>query len=317
MDSDHPENSRRIGIAGGGAVARSLALALAPGFDEILIWTRRPEQGRDLIDQVRERSSEARFRSARSIGDLSGLELVILAVTDRAIAEVAELLADSGPSTRPDARGTALHLSGYHDLGIIAALETGGWGIGSAHPLISFPSDLNAEIDLNGAWWAVRGEATARERIRELIRLTQGHELELAGGVDAKSDYHAAASLAANGLVAVFDAAIEILKGATPDEDGARRAFAHLLRGVLENIDRLGAPDALTGPVVRGDAEVVAGHRRRLGSIDETGSGDLDSIYRVLSRRMLEIASRSRAGAPELRSQLERALSPSTDPKTP
>jgi predicted short-subunit dehydrogenase-like oxidoreductase (DUF2520 family) len=63
-----------------------------------------------------------------------------------------------------------------------------------------------------------------------------------------------------------------------------------LLRGAVENLALKGLPGALTGPASRGDAEVVA---RQLGALQ----GDAAEVYRLLSRRLVDLAERGGLGA--------------------
>jgi predicted short-subunit dehydrogenase-like oxidoreductase (DUF2520 family) len=59
-----------------------------------------------------------------------------------------------------------------------------------------------------------------------------------------------------------------------------------LVRGTLTNIERLGIPGALTGPIARGDVQTVAGHvtalRQRVPELLE--------LYRVLARQTIPLA---------------------------
>jgi predicted short-subunit dehydrogenase-like oxidoreductase (DUF2520 family) len=80
--------------------------------------------------------------------------------------------------------------------------------------------------------------------------------------------YHAAAALVANGGAALTYAGIQILEELGFEEREARRGLAHLLRSVAENVELLGLPGALTGPVVRGDAVTVGAHLSALAGLN-------------------------------------------------
>ena len=86
--------------------------------------------------------------------------------------------------------------------------------------------------------------------------------------------------------------------GAPPER--ALGALVPLLRGVVENLAMKGLPGALTGPASRGDAEVVA---RQLGAL----RGDAAEVYRMLSRRLVDLAERGGLGA-EKAAKVRRAL---------
>ena len=58
------------------------------------------------------------------------------------------------------------------------------------------------------------------------------------------------------------------------------------MRGTLANVERLGIPGALTGPIARGDAATVAGHVAAL----RQRAPDLLELYRVLARQTIPLA---------------------------
>jgi predicted short-subunit dehydrogenase-like oxidoreductase (DUF2520 family) len=58
------------------------------------------------------------------------------------------------------------------------------------------------------------------------------------------------------------------------------------VRGTLANVERLGIPAALTGPIARGDAATVAGHVAAL----RARAPELLPLYRLLARATLPLA---------------------------
>lgn len=78
-----------------------------------------------------------------------------------------------------------------------------------------------------------------------------------------------------------------------PREHG-EKALASLTRSVLDNIDAAGLPQALTGPIARGDAATVAQHLSALLGL----SCEVTEIYRSLSYTAVDMAQR-KGVAPE------------------
>ncbi|MEO5567753.1 MAG: DUF2520 domain-containing protein [Gemmatimonadaceae bacterium] len=76
---------------------------------------------------------------------------------------------------------------------------------------------------------------------------------------DKRAAYHAAAAIAANFLVTLEVMAARV--GGTAGIE--RRHLMPLARAALENWGAMGA-DALTGPIARGDAEIVEKHRAEI-----------------------------------------------------
>jgi predicted short-subunit dehydrogenase-like oxidoreductase (DUF2520 family) len=68
--------------------------------------------------------------------------------------------------------------------------------------------------------------------------------------------------------------------------DEAPRLVGPLLRTVGENVTRLGLPEALSGPVRRGDAATLRRHLRRL----RQRTPDLVPLYVELARAQLGMA---------------------------
>jgi predicted short-subunit dehydrogenase-like oxidoreductase (DUF2520 family) len=101
---------------------------------------------------------------------------------------------------------------------------------------------------------------------------------------NGRSAYHAGAAMAASGLVSLLDAAIAAWTEAGVSEREAMTALAALMRSALAGGEARGAVAALTGPVVRGDAEVVQAHVRALPE-------DVLPIYLALQQRVLAHAA--------------------------
>src|SRR5690606_37548741 len=75
-----------------------------------------------------------------------------------------------------------------------------------------------------------------------------------------RARYHAAACLVGNYPQVLMAAAIRLLDGCGVAETDARDALGALLGGAADNAAGMPPEDALTGPVSRGDVEVVCRH---------------------------------------------------------
>ena len=76
--------------------------------------------------------------------------------------------------------------------------------------------------------------------------------------------YHAAAVFASNYAVALLAVAEQLMVRAGVGAADAQAALARLAAGAVENVAAHGPIAALTGPIVRGDAETVERHLTRL-----------------------------------------------------
>ena len=100
--------------------------------------------------------------------------------------------------------------------------------------------------------------------------------------------YHAALCVMSNYLVALADLGSGLLAHSGMDRAEALAAAEPLIRGTVENIGSVGVPDALTGPIARGDIATVARHLQALDAIDKK-TGD---TYRALGVYTVDIARR-------------------------
>jgi predicted short-subunit dehydrogenase-like oxidoreductase (DUF2520 family) len=92
--------------------------------------------------------------------------------------------------------------------------------------------------------------------------------------------------LAANGVVALVEAAQRCFAASGLDGEASRRALQGLATPALRNALELGPSAALTGPVARGDAETV---RRELALLMERDATTAQA-YRALAVLALELA---------------------------
>jgi len=180
--------------------------------------------------------------------------LVILAVPDSAIAEVAQEV---------QLGRWVAHVSGATPLAALAPHKRRF----TVHPLQTLTLERGAE-QLDGAWAAITAEtAGARKRARWLAETLGLKPFELA---DAdRTLYHAGAVIGGNFLVTLYRIAARLLSesGAPPE------AIVPLMTRTIEN------DFALTGPIARGDLETVEAHIAAL----EKRAPDLVPLYRALA----------------------------------
>ncbi len=129
-----------------------------------------------------------------------------------------------------------------------------------------------------------------------------GVPVRLAPG--SKAAYHAAAVLAAGGVVALLDTIREIAAVVGLDEAGALQIYLPLLEQTVANARALGVATALTGPATRGDAGTIAAH---LAALQRGAPGALP-VYRALLDRSIRMAADRGALSPDAAEQLRTAL---------
>ncbi len=195
----------------------------------------------------------------RSIDDLAAeSELILIAVSDRAIAEVAESI--------PKTRGIIFHPSGA-----LTSLR-GGF---SLHPLKALPP-VGEASDLRSALLVFEG--AHRDIARRIADAASARFTEIAP--EQKMLYHAAAVFGSNYVAALLDIA-EGLIGIERTRDD----LAALAESAIENWRTHTDARRFTGPAARGDRQVLARHVAALQNDPQVAE-----IYRLLAERILATA---------------------------
>ncbi len=215
----------------------------------------------------------------------SKAEIVLITTPDRVIREVCDRIAAGGLK----AGSLVVHTSGAHTLDLLAAAAAKGAYRAVVHPLQSVPSREQGIRTLPGSYFRIEADAEAREAARAIVTSLGGIELVMP---QWKSDdqsaalYHAGAVAVSNFFVALIDYGLKFYQTLGADKKEALKAVLPLIRGTLRNIEAVGIPDALTGPVMRGDIDTV---RRHLEAM-ETKAPELAGLYKALTRQTVEVA---------------------------
>lgn len=258
--SELPGAPLDVAVVGAGRVGCSIGRALAANGHRIVAASvARPESASRVLD---------------ALGHVPLVEpgdapltatVVVLSVPDDALAETAARVA---AGMRPGA--VAVHTSGISGVDVLAPC---GANVAAIHPAQTIPEPTT---ELDGVFFGV----TAPEGMREWASWFVGElgGIALAVPEGERVLYHAALAIASNFTVALAGDAAELL--------GDPAVLAPLLRQSVENVIRLGADQALTGPVVRGDAGTV---RRHVAALSQQAPHLLES-YLANARRALERA---------------------------
>jgi len=209
--------------------------------------------GSALARALRAAGAKVTLRPARKgLPRAIDADVVVLAVRDRDVGPTASAMV--GVVAR---RAVVVHVSGALDAEALAPLRGHCAGVAQMHPMISFASTRKSPGLARGNVH-VQGDAPAVARARRIARLL-GMTARTVPGLDTIA-YHAAAGLVANGAAALAAVGAELLVRAGVARREAPKMLGPLLRSVADNVEALGFPEALTGPVRRGDASGVEKH---------------------------------------------------------
>jgi predicted short-subunit dehydrogenase-like oxidoreductase (DUF2520 family) len=207
-----------------------------------------------------------------------GTTAVFLSVPDLVLHEISAALAAHG---RAPGGCVAFHLSGALGTDPLAPLLTQGYGIGALHPLQTLADPVLGARQLRGVYFSLSGDPAALAVARRIVHHLGG--ASLAVSVARRPLYHASAVFASNYLAGLIAAAGRLMAQAGVPEDEALQAILPLARGSLENLDRMGPVQALTGPISRGDLETIRLHLRSLEPRER-------ALYAAMGREILYLA---------------------------
>lgn len=202
---------------------------------------------------------------------------VLVTVPDKAVSLIAQTL----HKTKAHRAGqVVVHTAGALSSLALSPLQESGVSIGSMHPLQTFADPLLGSKRFRGVTVSIEGDEPAVAFARQLIEDLGGKPVVIPA--EAKPRYHAAAVLASNAVIALASVASELL-----ELPGALNALLPLMQGALENLDALGLPQALTGPVDRKDQATLLSHLKALQN-----NPTALQVYCALGEATVEVAKR-------------------------
>lgn len=219
-----------------------------------------------------------------SISDLTEVFSDILFITtqDGNIESAAKEIA-------PKIRNTPIvfHTSGSMASTVLDELKSAGCHTGSIHPLVSVSRADLGPARFRGAFFCVEGDPAAVEVGTKIVEDLGG--MPFAIDTKFKTLYHAAAVTACGHLVALFDAAVEMMTKCGLSADDSKKILIPLVTSTVQNLAEQTTSAALTGTFARADIETFTRH---LTALNANVSDDLLEIYLLLGERSLELAAR-------------------------
>lgn len=215
-----------------------------------------------------------------------GADIIFITTPDSVIQVVCETVARSR-GFRPGA--LVIHTSGAHSLDLLEAVHEAGGLRAVMHPLQSLASREQGVKTLPGSYFRIEADSEALGTAQDIVASLGGIELvmpEWRSDKESAALYHAGAVAVSNYFVALVDYGLKFYAALGADKKEALKAVLPLIRGTLHNIETLGIPDALTGPIMRGDVRTVRDHidamRKR--------APELTVLYKELARQTVQMA---------------------------
>jgi len=264
-----------LGFIGAGKVGTTLArLLFARGFVIPVIYSYSRDHAESLALMVRAKAAD----SAEEV--MTSTDLTFLTVPDDAIAEFVALVTK-------ELKGKAIvHTSGAQEAGVLGGLAAQGAMVGSLHPIFPFADVEQSVKGLPGTVFGVQAESQLLQRwLAEIVSALKGQTLTIGAG--QKALYHSALVFASNYGVTLYAIAQRLLMQIGAESEVSTLALNTLTAGMVRNLQMMGVPDALTGPLVRGDVGTIETHLAALQLFDTT----LADVYRQLAIQTLPLAA--------------------------
>ena len=261
----------RVGVVGVGRAGVALGAALDRAGHRVVaahaVSDRSIERARTMLPEAELVSTEEVVRRC---------DLVLLAAPDDALPA----LADNLPFTPGQ---FVVHCSGRYGVGVLRAAAAAGALPLALHPAMTLTGTSLDLERLSGAPFGVTAPEKLRMAAEALVVEMGGDPVWIPE--EARVTYHAALAHSANHLITLVGSAMEVLDRAGVERPA--RLLAPLLQASLDNALRMGY-HALTGPVVRGDAQTVAAHLQALGDDPQVRAAYLPMARLTADRALAE-----------------------------
>jgi predicted short-subunit dehydrogenase-like oxidoreductase (DUF2520 family) len=295
----------RVGVIGAGAVGSAISRALAArGARVLAITSRTAAHAEALAGMI---PGSVAVISANAVAAES--ETILVAVPDDAIAEVAT-------GTHWHAGQLVMHLSGAQGAEALVSARAQDARVAALHPLMTFPRTTQAPAigailrRLAGCSWAFEADDEASvDQCIAIVEALDGHAIRLTAA--DRAPYHMAAVLASNYIVTLLAVAVQLWGTFGVRPETALEALLPLTNAAVEHLETVGLPDALTGPIARGDLGTVRTH---LGWLTAHTASTPDLLrlrdaYIALARLTIPIALQKGSLSSESAEALRRLLS--------
>ncbi len=263
----------KVGFIGAGTVGTALAVRLSrKGYPIVAVSSRRHSSAKNLAQAA---GSAKVCENAQQVADIA--ELVFITTPDGAIGTVAS-------QVKWRAGQSVVHCSGADSTIVLEPARKLGANVGVMHPLQTFASIEQAIENIPGSTFAIEAQEPLLTTLKDMAVLLGGSWIELKAS--DKVLYHAAAVIACNYLVTLVKLATDLWAkfGVSPPQ--AVHALLPLIRGTVNNLENVGIPNCLTGPIARGDTGTILKHLQAL----EKSAPELLSTYRELGLQTIPIS---------------------------
>ena len=271
-------NSNSVSIVGTGKLGSSLAVALkSKGYKISGLYSIGGDSQKKLCKQLGVSLNNDLVES------VSDFNIIFITVPDSQIANVSRQISQSANAESMKDK-YVFHMSGALTSDELVDLERLGSVTGSLHPIQTFAGVSGPEI-FEGVYFGFEGSCDIYPVAKDIVDALNGKIVKIEK--ENKPIYHACACIISNYTVTLSHMVEKLLRVMKVENEIGVNAFMPLLKGTVQNIEKLGSVKSLTGPISRGDLNVVKGHIDALND----KCGDLESeLYRIMGIATADLA---------------------------
>ena len=166
------------------------------------------------------------------------------------------------------------HMSGAHDATYLKKICSNAF---SLHPLRAFPEVVTSPEAFDDTYFSLEG---ANDYVREWVNQLNLLHFEIRS--NQKAQYHSAAVIVSNYLISVLDFGFKQFKDIGLSDALIMKSLWPLITNTIQNVEKFGSTNALTGPIVRGDIETI---QRHLDVLDPSSK----HLYKALGQYTLSM----------------------------
>ena len=175
------------------------------------------------------------------------------------------------------------HTSGSASSDIFKGIsECGAFGY-SIHPMHAFANRYGRAEGLEKAYFTIEGDKYRLNDVREFFSRIGNRTIVI--DQESKVLYHISNVMVSNLILSLISMGCECFEECGTDSEEALGAFIPLVTGNIENINRQGLINSLTGPVERNDTGTILKHLAVLPVRYER-------IYKDLTLRLVELSGK-------------------------
>lgn len=267
----------KVSIIGAGATGKVIGRLLQKaGYKIHRVASRNFASTQKAVRFIGAGESTRKYRDA-----VKDADVIFITTSDDAIESVCRKLSKE----RTIKKGAiVLHCSGNYSSNILRHVRSSGAYVASLHPLRSLANVENSFKNFDGTFCGYEGDKMAQPVVEKIIKDIRGVGLKVKS--NSKPLYHSSAVFVSNYLATLIEIGFRLFEICGIKKKDAKPALIALACGTIDNIERVGLPDALTGPIERGDLGTLEVHLKSLNKNYPT----IAKIYSLLGKIAVEIA---------------------------